>query len=122
MISHAELVEDFFGYWPDFADAKVVDFGWTLPGGIELALHYIDAGRGKDAVVKLRFSGVSNVRLTDLMSGNVVDCLSISRGPPFAIEIEACYGLAGTFQCSAVEVTGLAPNHSFKPTPLRGAA
>ena len=122
MISHAELVEDFFGYWPEFADAKVVNFGWAQPGAIELALHYIDAARGKDAVVNLRFSGVSNVGLTDLMSENVVDCLSISPGPPVAVELEACYGLAGTFQCSAVEVTGLAPNNSSKPTPLRGAA
>jgi hypothetical protein len=122
MIAHAELVEDFFGYWPEFADAKLVRFGWVQPGTIELALHYIDDGLGKDAVVNLRFSGVSSVRLTDLLSENVIDCLSISPGTPVAVDLEACYGLAGTFQCLAVEVSGLVPNNSSKPTPLCGAA
>ena len=122
MISRSEFVEDFFGYWPQFADAKVVQFGWAQPGQIDLSLHYIDAARCKDAVVALRFFGVSNVELTDLKSENVVDCLSISPGTLVGVELEACYGLSGTFQCLRVEVTGLAPNNSSKPTPLRGAA
>jgi len=122
MISRSELVEGFFGYWPQFADAKVVHFSWARSGEIDLALHYIDASEAKDAVVSFRFSGVRNVELTELKSENVVDCLSISRGALVGVELEACYGLGGSFECLAVEVTGLAPNNSSKPTPLRGAA
>ena len=120
MISRSELVEDFFGYWPEFADAKVVHFGWARPGEIDLALHYIDAGRAKEAVVGLRFSGVNNVEFTDLKSENVVDRLSIAPSALICVELEACYGLSGTFQCVSVEVTGLAPNNSSKAMPLRG--
>jgi len=122
MISNSELVEAFFGYWPEFADAKGIKFGWAQSGAVDLALHYIDAGRGKNAIVSFRFDGVTNVRITDLVSENVLDCLSISPGTPIAVELEACHGLAGTFQCSNVEVTGLAPNNSSKPNPLRGSA
>ena len=116
------LVKDHFGYWPEFADAKVVNFSWAQPGQIDLALHYVDADQGKDAIISLRFSGVSDVELSDLKSENVVDCLSPSPGIPISVELVACYGLCGTFLCLGVEVVGFEPNSSSKPTPLRGAA
>jgi hypothetical protein len=122
MISHSELVEDFFGYWPEFADARIVSFAWAQPGSMNLVLHYIDAEQRKDAIVSLRFGGATDVQLTDLKSENVLDRLGISAGSSVAVELEACYGLAGTFRCSVVEVTELAPNKSFKPMPLRGTA
>ncbi|UXA51395.1 immunity 50 family protein [Xanthomonas prunicola] len=122
MILHADIVESIFGYWPDFADAKIVSVTYERPDSVRLTVDYIDAGAGKAAVVSLWFTGVTDLELTDLLSENVLDILGISHGAPIVVTLEACHGLQGRFHCSAVAVTAVVPNNSFKPTPLRGSA
>ncbi len=122
MISHSELVEELFGYWPEFADAKVVELSWRQSSALHLALHYIDAEQSKGATVGLLFQGVTDLQLSELGTENVLDLLAIVPGQPIVVELVPCFGLGGTFKCSSVEVTGVAPNNSSKPTPLRGAA
>ena len=122
MISRSDAVESIFGYWPEFADAEVSLFSYESTGTIRLELSYIDAQLDKAAIVSLRFTGVSGVELTELMSRNVLDRLSVSMGTPIRVELEACYGLSGSFSCTGAEVAGVAPNNSFKPKPLRGSA
>ena len=113
------LVKDHLGYWPEFADAKVVNFGWAQPGQIDLALHYVDADQGKDAIISLRFSGVSDVELSDLKSENVVDCLSLSPGTPISVELVACYGLCGTFLCLTPPSRGRLAQAASRPLVQR---
>jgi hypothetical protein len=122
MIKRSELVESIFGYWPTFADAKIVGFAWHVGGTIDMSIYYIDAQQRKDALVALRFSGVREIELAHLMAENVIDCLSFSFGEHVAVDLEGCAGLDGTFICSSVEVLAVGPNNSSKPTPLRGAA
>jgi len=122
MISQSENVISIFGYWPQFADAKVALIAYEPPGTIRLDLSYIDAEMQKAAVVRLRFTGVRELALSELLSENVLDSLTISDETPMRVELEPCYGLGGSFTCTGAEVTGVAPNNSFKPTPLRGAA
>jgi hypothetical protein len=122
MISKAETVASIFGYWPQFADAKIVLIAYESPGTIRLDLSYIDAEMQKSAVVGLRFTGVRELALSEILSENVLDSLTISNGTPMRVELDPCYGLGGSFTCTGAEVTGVAPNNSFKPTPLRGAA
>lgn len=122
MISQSEAVESIFGYWPEFADAKILLLAYERPDIIRLDLSYIDVELEKTAVIGLRFVGVRDLYLTDLRSENVLDSLSISADTPMRIELEACYGLGGSFTCTGAEVTGVAPNNSFKPRPLRGSA
>jgi hypothetical protein len=122
MISRSDTVEAIFGYWPEFADAEVSLFAYESTGTILLDLSYIDAQLEKAAIVRLRFTGVSHVELTELMSHNILDRLSVSTGAPIRVELDACYGLSGSFACTGAEVAGVAPNNSFKPKPLRGSA
>jgi hypothetical protein len=114
MISHAETVESIFGYWPEFADGRIELFSFVWPGIICLTISYVDSNIQKAAFVSLRFSGVTDVDLSELCSENIVDVLSISSESPTVVTIEGCYGLCGTFKCDAVEVADVVPNHSFK--------
>ncbi|OOG60528.1 hypothetical protein B0E47_02825 [Rhodanobacter sp. B05] len=114
MISHAELVESIFGYWPEFADGRIELFSFEQPGIVCLRIFYIDANIKRAATVSLRFTGVTEVDLSEFRSENVVDALSISSVSPSVVTIEGCYGLCGTFTCASVEVTGAVPNNSFK--------
>jgi hypothetical protein len=122
MISRSDTVESIFGYWPEFADAKILLLAYESSGTIRLDLSYIDAQLCKAALVSLHFTGVKDVALTELLTENVLDRLGISAGMPIRVELEACYGLSGSFTCTGAEVTGVVPNNSFKPKPLRGSA
>jgi hypothetical protein len=122
MITGSETVTSVFGYWPEFADARVLSFGFSADGTVSLVLSYIDASAGKSAEVFLSFSGVRELDLSSLASENVLDCLAVTPGDPMMVTLEPCIGLGGSFTCTAASVTGVSPNNSSKPTPLRGAA
>ena len=122
MISGSDAVTSIFGYWPEFADARLLSFGYTAEGEITLSLSYIDASADKGAVVSLTFGDVRDIELTDLASENVLDSLAVSEGEHMTVTLEPCIGLGGRFTCTAATVTGVVPNNSFKPKPLRGSA
>lgn len=104
MFKQMELVTSYFGYWPEFADGKVVRITYDATGVIELVIFYIDAENQKAAHVGLRFVSVTDVVITELRSENVIDSLSLSEDAPHRVSVEACYGLSGTFMCKNVEV------------------
>jgi hypothetical protein len=107
MIQRADMVESYFGYWPEFCDAKITFLLYEAHSSIILGLSYIDSDQGKAADIRLKFSGVSDVELTDFCSENIIDALRISRESPTTVSLEACYGLDGHFTCRAVEVMSL---------------
>ena len=113
MIHRAEIVESYFGYWPEFCDAKITSILYEAHSSLIVGLSYIDSDRGKAADIRLEFSGVSDVELTDSLSENIIDALRISRDSPTTVSLEACYGLNGHFTCRAVEVMSLVP-HEFR--------
>ncbi|OOG45632.1 Imm50 family immunity protein [Rhodanobacter sp. C01] len=114
MISHAELVESIFGYWPEFSDGRIEFFSFEQPGIVCLRIFYIDSNIQKAAAVSLRFTGVIDIDLSEVLSENVIDVLSVSSTSPAIVTIEGCYGLCGTFKCTSAEVTSVVPNNSFK--------
>jgi hypothetical protein len=105
MITRAEEVESYFGYWPLFCDGKIKSLAYVQSGTITLAISYVDAGKQKEAEVTLTFSGVTDIELSELRSENVIDVLHIPQELPVQVTIDACYGLVGSFKCSAVEVS-----------------
>ena len=104
MIKNKELVTEHFGYWPVFADTKIKKVNFDKPEKIELSIFYIDTDKSKHGNVEIKFLEISDVHLHDLMSENVIDKLSIGNGSPHNVEIEACFGLNGTFCCKEIEV------------------
>ena len=109
MITRAEEVESYFGYWPLFCDGKIKSFAYVQPGTIALAISYVDIQKQKAAEVTLTFLGVTNIELSELRSENVIDALRFPQELPALVTIEACYGLEGSFKCSAIEVSSLVP-------------
>lgn len=119
MISHAERVESYFGYWPLFCDGKITNFAIAQPGTITLVIAYTDAEKHRGAEVSLKFSGVTEVELSELRSENVIDALRIPEVFPAKVTLEACYGLVGGFRCAAVEVSSVMPNPSINTDAAR---
>jgi hypothetical protein len=109
MITRAEEVESYFGYWPLFCDGKIKSLAYVQPGTIALAISYVDVEKQKAAEVTLAFLGVTNIELSELRSENVIDALRIPQELPAQVTIEACYGLEGSFKCSAIEVSSVVP-------------
>jgi len=122
MISSSDAVTSIFGYWPEFADARLISFSYSADGIVTLGLFYIDGSARKGAEVNLSFTGVRNIELTGLASENVLDRLAIAEGNPLVVTLEPCIGLGGSFTCAAAKVAGVVPNNSFKPNPLRWSA
>lgn len=109
MITRAEEVESYFGYWPLFCDGKINSLAYVQPGTITLAISYVDVEKQKAAEVVLTFWGVTDIELSELRSENVIDALRIPQELPAQVTIEACYGLEGGFKCSAIEVSSVVP-------------
>jgi hypothetical protein len=115
MIQAVEKVQAYFGYWPEFCDAKITSIVYEAPSCLVLGLRYIDNDLGRAADIQLKFFGVADMALTDLSSDNVIDALEISDGSPIAVSLEACCGLDGQFLCTAVEVLSLVPRAFERP-------
>jgi hypothetical protein len=77
MIQGAELVQSYFGYWPEFCDAKITSIVYEAHSSLVLGFCYIDSDLGRAADIQLKFLGVSDMELTDFASENVIDALEI---------------------------------------------
>lgn len=104
MIANAESVTNIFGYWPEFADGIIKRFSYDRSGVLSMEINYIDSDQKKQALVGLRFLGITNLNLSDLLVENVIDKISIDENSQINVDIEACCGLGGSFHCSSVEV------------------
>lgn len=104
MIQNSAEVIEYFGYWPQFCDAKVQSFAFIPPRTIKLSLFYIDSDKNKRAEIELVFSGVTDMELNELRTENVIDELSIREGSATEVSIEAAFGLCGSFSCAKGEV------------------
>ncbi len=114
IVIHAEKVTRLFGYWPQFCDTRVISLSISrLINKIHLlttTLSYIDAQKNIAADIELTFVGVSDLNIGNFMDDNILDELSVVFpviGESLEVNIEACYGLSGTFKCEQIEVTSL---------------
>lgn len=109
IIANSKRVEDYFGYWPQFCDGKILSLQFEKKGNINLRISYIDTDQNKRAITDLCFENVSEVELHELRSENVLDELSTEKnGSMITITLEACYGLHGSFSCEKAEVVHVA--------------
>jgi hypothetical protein len=97
-------ITDHFGYWPSFCDGQIVSFSKN-EDSIAMEIDYIDSDKSIGALVKLEFLNVSEVSLSEYMSGSVIDSLRVLSGKHHWIEIESCYGVAGSFKCLKIRAT-----------------
>ena len=105
MIANSSGIIAHFGYWPLFCDAKVESFSFSHPGTLKLSVRYIDVDQDKKATIDFLFYGITNMKLNELRTENVVDQIIIREGAKIEVSIEAAYGLCGSFSCTKGEVT-----------------
>ena len=104
-INNHDLIENIFGYWPEFSDSKLTRFSIVTDGPIEIGVHYTDANKGRSAHLGLRFNFVSAVNLSNLREQNIIDAIMINEEVQFTVVIESAFGLCGQFNCKSIEVT-----------------
>jgi hypothetical protein len=104
MLRNSSAVTNYFGYWPEFCDARVESISFSRPGTVELTLFYIDTEQNKSSYVTFRFHGVADLELSELRNDNVVDELVIEPGQTMTVQIVSACGLSGRFTCLDAEV------------------
>ena len=130
----AELVTNWFGYWPSLHDSEVlsvnVDRGDSRLGPIvTVKVHAFQMTSNvnsqgfyeleKHCLIEFRFDAVDLLQLKNVNHQNVIEDIFLSEkvaadGPKrIAVHFESIYGLELDFECSKAQVVALA---AFKPT------
>jgi hypothetical protein len=125
-VVNAERLLRAFGYWHSFHDAEVhqavLDRGAAGERpSVTLLVNVYDSSGAVDergyydvrvnVMVKLRFTDVDDMELSDLGIQNVINELRLEGqgAGRIAVELAPCYGLNGVFTCAAVEVLEVVP-------------
>lgn len=109
---NGQRVIDYFGYWPEFCDAKIVKFKYSKTSidisSIILHICYIDSDQNKKALIGIRFDDVTELNINNVFNENVLDELIILKDKNiphrYSIEIIGCYGINGKFICKDIDV------------------
>jgi hypothetical protein len=110
----AELIK-WFGYWPSFHDAEVLDLKLDRTGGSTLRVHTFEMtpqvnSQGffictKRVIVSFAFDGITNLHLDDFNEQNVISELHLRQtNEVYELLLEPCYGLQGTIAARRVRV------------------
>lgn len=118
-IKNASLVTDFFGHWPSFHDAEVLEIHLDrINVSMSLKLYAFemfkevdDKGyykQDKHCHIVLKFIQLDELELADFNQQNVISGLHIeSAEDALMVSISPCFGLGGGFKCKNIEVMAL---------------
>lgn len=109
LITGAQELYDWFGYWPDFHDAEIIKFRFDLGTPSTLVMHTWEMTKKVDAkgyyeltkhvVVDFTLEGVLALNLEDPLDHSILldfGIDKIERG--FRLSFSAAYGLSGTIE------------------------
>ena len=111
----AEVIS-WFGRWPSFHDAEIVElhlhrrrpssitlFTWTITGKVDDRGYYICE---KHALVTFTLSNITELSLKDFSHQNVISSLQLDQTQKgFLIDLAGCYGLHGHLEAESVTVS-----------------
>jgi hypothetical protein len=114
-IPGAEAVVAWFGRWPSFHDAEVVEAHFVRHGISQLRLHFWNTRdevdeRGyyildKHAIVTFLFEGIEDMEIYGFNEQNVIFSLTVeTEGDSFLLTLDHCYGLAGVIESQKLSV------------------
>jgi len=109
-----ELIQ-WFGYWPSFHDAEVIDVKldrngpstirihtWEITDRLDNQGHYICT---KHVIVSFIFGGVADLHLDGFNQQNVISGLDLRQtAEGYEISMEPCYGIEGTLTAETVRL------------------
>lgn len=114
-ISGAQQLADWFGRFPTFHDAEILELHlsrsgiswlkihtWKMSAVINSSNEYINE---KDVVVTIKLRDVSDIDLSGFNHQNVIFSLQISPvDDGIKLELEPCFGMAGKIIAAQIEI------------------
>jgi len=104
MIKNKESVISYFGYWPEFCDAKIKELNFNSEGTLLISVNYIDSEINKEALINIKFIGITELKMYELRDDNNIDFIEIDDNDEIVVNIEAASGLSGSLKCKEVIV------------------
>jgi len=112
-IAGAKRLIDWFGYWPSFHDAEIIEIHLTREGRSWLKIHTwhtsdeVDSqnhfATDKDVVVRIELQDIQELELSDFSHQNVIfglDIRPVENG--IELTLEPCFGLSGRLVASKI--------------------
>jgi Immunity protein 50 len=114
-VEGAEKLYAWFGYWPTFHDAEVVEMHlsrssssslvihtWEMTSEVDLRGYYVLA---KHVVVEFLLNGISGLDLSGFNHQNVLSELAVEKiASGFRLTLGACYGIAGAIETNEISI------------------
>jgi hypothetical protein len=133
----SELIEEKFGYWPNFHDAEILTISLDrvdpslsiriLIGHWHLGETPAESRIDKHYEADLLFHDIDSLELWDFNHQNVIGSLTLSLVTErrwsrdeerIKVEIETAFGLRGSFTCSDGEVIGIRETNLETGNPI----
>jgi len=114
-VTGARELFDWFGYWPDFHDAEIIQFRLEAGAPTSLVIHTwgmtdeVDA-KGfyelrKHVVVEFVIEAISTINLQDPWDHSILFELSIDKSDNgFRLSFSSSYGLSGTIEAQKLSL------------------
>jgi hypothetical protein len=114
-IEGAKALRDWFGYWPSFHDAEVIEMHFCRSSLSSLKIHTWETTKEVDArgynvitkhvVVEFLFKGISTLNLIGFNNQNVLFGLALEKADGgFRLVLDECYGLAGRIEAKEISI------------------
>jgi len=114
-IHGAAELHDWFGYWPNFHDAEIINLHLNRTGSSSLRVHTWETTKdvdqkgyyvlAKHIVVEFVFETVSGLSLNGFSQQNVIFRLGIEKTDTgYGLTLDECYGLAGSIEAEKMSL------------------
>lgn len=101
-IKGIEEVVSWFGEWPSFHDAEVLELHLDRAGRSWIKIYHTWT---KQAVVTFNMENVTDLELADFSQQNVIGDLELKETPTgLRLTLTPCYGLAGYLEAERMSV------------------
>jgi len=115
-IPGAEDLAEWFGGWPSFHDAEIIDLHLQWAGRSRIRIHAWQITNEVDpdgyyvtdhhVVVTFWFEEITGLALTGFNPQNVIAGLDVEKtASGYRIRLEPCYGLAGEIEAGSVRIS-----------------
>jgi hypothetical protein len=114
-VEGAQAVCDWFGYWPSFHDAEILDVHLARSGSSSIRVltwhvnrEVIENGyyrQEREAIVTFSLTGITDLELAGFSTQNVIFGLGLELSANgIRLVLSPCYGLAGYVDAAVVRV------------------
>jgi hypothetical protein len=124
----ADALFQWFGYWPDFHDAEILEIDLNRSGSSRVRIHtfHVSDQVGKDGcrvcvrhvVVSFLLEGLKTTRLQGFNNQNVVSEVMLVRTEEgLQLSLEPCYGAEGSLTAERIRIEiepGIPPDSQYR--------